>query len=852
MTESCLVTVEGTPVPLVGVTLRGRLHGGRAAMVLRQRFRNEEQRPIEAIYVFPLPSEAAVTGFSMTCAGRELRGQVRRREDAFRTYDEAIATGHGAALLDRERADVFTVQVGNLLPGEETTIELAWSQPVQALEGELVWSIPTVVAPRYVPGAPQGDRTAHGTEEPTDRVPDADRITPPVGPAPYGLDVDLVVDLGGPAQVTSPSHPIQVTEDESIVHVSLERTVALDRDLVLVVRSRAARGPLTAVACHRPGDGDGAVAITVVPDLADEPGAAPRTVVFLVDVSGSMAGLSIHEAKAALHLCLRHLRTGDRFDIIPFSSSWRRFAPTLATFDERTLQQADRFVEGLHASGGTELLEPLVEAVRAAGDGVVVLLTDGQVGNDREILARALEERRRCRVYSFGIGTAVSEALLSELATATGGAVERIYPGQPIDERVVSVFARATAPRIDALSIRQEGIELHELAPAEPGALVDGEPWTLHGRYAQASSGRLVLIGQRGGREVRIEVPVALEQRADRPDVVVAWATERVRELDRAAVRLSGRRAQANEERIVALALEHGLATRLTSFVVVEERAGERRGSTQPEARVVSVHAPHGWAMFEEASFGGASGAFVTAAGVMPSMAMPAPQGAPASYAPPRPVAASPARAGASGAPSAKAKAGAIFDALARGVDSAMAPLRGRGVFARRRDAGADAWADVPGEPAPMAEALAEAGGPGAPPTGIGRGGAGWSGDAKNILQAQRASGLWDDPSFAGDGDVRALWATAGALLALADQGVSATSPLHGALIAKAVDAVLALATRPAPPDARALEAALLAAWLCCGGRRRRAVEERLTHSGAAPLGDPAEARARLTALSPS
>jgi len=162
-------------VPLLGVDVRAEVLAGHARVLARQRYRNDETKPVEAVYTFPLPTRGVVTGFSMTVNGRQLAGEVQEREDAFRHYEEAISAGHGSALLEQERPNVFTANVGNLLPGEETVIEIEYVEPLHGDEGAVRWTLPTLVAPRYMPGNPAGDRTAHGTVDPTTRVPDAIR-----------------------------------------------------------------------------------------------------------------------------------------------------------------------------------------------------------------------------------------------------------------------------------------------------------------------------------------------------------------------------------------------------------------------------------------------------------------------------------------------------------------------------------------------------------------------------------------------------------------------------------------------------------------------------------------------------
>ncbi len=338
----------------------------------------------------------------------------------------------------------------------------------------------------------------------------------------------------------------------------------------------------------------------MVPGLAPSIGdPAPQDVVFLIDVSGSMAGASLGEAQAALRLCLRHLRAGDRFNIIAFQTTYQAFTREPVAYTQPTLEAADAWVQGLWADGGTELLAPLMAAVQHVQDGVVVLLTDGQVGNEDEILRQVLAARGRTRLYAFGIGTNVSDALLRSLAQRTGGAVEFIHPGERIDEKVVTQFARAMAPRVTDVTLTFHGdFEVSELAPDELPALVDGEPWEFFAHLTGQGSGYAELHGQSGNAPFALTVSIDAAAVTARPFLVKCWAAERICDFE--AVILSGRRAERMRERIIDLAVQYGLASRYTSFLVIEQRPGARRAAGQPETRVVPVHLPAGWAMFEQ------------------------------------------------------------------------------------------------------------------------------------------------------------------------------------------------------------------------------------------------------------
>ncbi|MGZ3452423.1 MAG: VIT domain-containing protein [Polyangiales bacterium] len=789
--HACLKTVDGKPIPLRAVDVAGDVIGGAARVRVRQTYENQEKVPLEAIYTFPLPSEATLVGFVMESGGRRIEGVVKEREAAFKTYDDAMLEGHGAALLDQERANVFTAQVGNLLPGETTVVEVEYVQRLHAVEGALRVMIPTLVAPRYIPGNPTGNRTAHGAADPTDRVPDADRISPKIGPNDYSLGLDLTLHVGEAAQVSSPSHAIVVQKTAGVAHVSFrDGRVVLDRDLVLNVEA-AEGASLGSLVAHRDGD-VGTFALTRVVDLfGEQTKKAGLDLVFLLDRSGSMGGQSIEEARKALRLCLRQLREGDRFSIVAFDDREEFFSPEPVPFTQKTLENADRWIASIDARGGTELLAPLLSAVDRAQSGVVVLLTDGQVGNEDEILRAVLEKKTGARIYTFGIGTNVSDALLSQLSRRTGGATEGIHPGERIDEKVVAVFARAIARRVRDVKVKFVGIEADELAPTDLPDMVDGEPWVLFGRYSKPGLGRAELRGTLDGAPWLLEVSLDLPEKQATPALPKLWAAERVRDFE--AMELTGRRAEAMKQRIVDIATAHGIASRYTSFVVVETRTGDRRVREAAEARPIPVNAPAGWAMMQRPQIMHAMYAGAVAA---PMQTLAGGYGGAPPGAPPPPMAMP--------APAPMMSRAAPASAARYAPPPSPQPARSGSVFSRAKDAISGFFQ---GEPAsderPLAEPMVmeelEAPVPEAKPSGD---------PAFAILSRQLASGLWDD----GKGDT--IGATKKALTDLLRLGIDTAHPLHGELVRKAIEALVPIASKE--------PSALYVAFLAAAGKRTR------------------------------
>jgi Ca-activated chloride channel family protein len=684
--------------------------------------------------------------------------------------------------------------------------------------------IPTLVAPRYIPGAPAGDRTAHGEHAPTDRVPDADRITPPrVRDVPYGLRLDLVFDLGREVRVESPSHPIATEREGGRVRVRFHQDeVALDRDVVLTARGvDEGAAPTRSLVAHRAPGSDGYLALGFVPDLWSLGAEAARRacVVFLVDVSGSMEGDSIREARAALKLCLRHLRAGDVFNIIAFSSRHTAFARGPTEFSQQRLDAADRWVDALHADGGTELKAPLLEAVKSAPGGVVVLLTDGQVGNEDEILRATLACRgeRGTRVCSFGIGTNVSDALLRDLARDTGGAVEFIHPGERIDEKVVAQFSRAVAPRITNVSVRFTGVDVGEVAPARVPDVVDGVPWSLFARYTAGGAGHAELTGTYDAKPFTLRLPLDLPETVDRPVVAKLWAAERIRDLD--DVRVEGRRADAMKQRITELAVEHGVASRYTSFVVVERRSGERRASGMPETQVVPVGMPAGWDMFEQPDAARSGGVRKSKKRALP--------------------------------PSASARGGGSFGPLPSAPAPAPAPMPYLSTQRLHSLSPAPRIASFEMDDAYAAPAAAmdfmeqERAAPPPPAAGKGR-----ADDLGAVFARQLASGLWDDPSLGAASELRTHQATLAVLRRLLAEGVDTSHPLYGSPLKKALEALAVLTIADAGLAERLLGVALL---LASGARTRALLLVAVRRAGlyrlTGELSDPAALRAWALAL---
>ncbi|MBP7633315.1 VWA domain-containing protein [Candidatus Ozemobacteraceae bacterium] len=587
---------NGETVPLIGCRLSGHLHGRVGEWKLEQRFRNVEQKPIEATYLFPLPEEAAVCGFSIRIGERVLTGVVEEREKAFEKYDEAMAEGDGAFLLDQERPNVFHLSVGNLLPNQEVLIEFRFIQVASPEPRGVRVMIPTTISPRYAP--------RHLSPE---ALAEIERTTPPYAAAvPYGISLELDAVMASPIKVVeSPSHPLRTEIDGNTAHISFgQQTTALDRDLVILVETAQAMA-MSALAAEY--NGLEHLLIEFVPEKQAVSAQERKTVVFLVDCSGSMDGDSIAQARQAVELCLRALQPGDRFQIVRFGSDCRPMTKEPVVFTQASLEAAVEQVRQIEADlGGTEILGSLTKIETMTGNGAFTLLvmTDGQVSNEDEVLAWAGRMRNRCRAFTFGIGAGASEHLVRGLARRGGGAAEFIFPGERIEPKVLRQFARVAAPVVTDLAV-DWGVSGAEPAPREIPAVFAGESLLVAARFkkgqAPAEGAKVTVRGKTKAGDLVWSAEIRRANPGEGGAAALWWARQAILELGethdqgRGGSRQKRGSQDAWRKKMIELSCEYSLICGETSFVAVEERAAGEKAKGTAELRRVPVQITTGW-----------------------------------------------------------------------------------------------------------------------------------------------------------------------------------------------------------------------------------------------------------------
>jgi Ca-activated chloride channel family protein len=583
--------------PLKHTDVQIDVSGFLARAQVTQEFTNPYNRRIEAVYVFPLPENAAVDDMVMKVGTRTIRGVIRERGEARQVYEQARANGQTAALLEQERPNIFTQSVANLLPGDDVKITLTYVQTIKYEAGTLSLSFPMVVGPRYIPGhvtTPDGD--AIPVDDRASVVPDADCITPPVlrPGTRSGHDVSLSVhlDAGVPyTDLRSKSHEIQdrrIGPNEAEVRLAASDGIP-NRDFVLqwdVRPDHVAAGVLA----HRT-QADGFVTLMLVPSPSPrDADVTPKEVVFVLDCSGSMSGAPIEAAKSLVRHALGNLNRDDTFKILSFSMSASGLSPNALRNTPENIARGLAYLNGLQGEGGTEMITGVRAALSGGGDPrrlrVVLFLTDGYIGNETEILSAVRDHVGDTRLYSLGVGTAVNRYLLENLAQEGRGQVLYIQPGENPTAAVARFYDQVRSPVLTNIAIDWNGLEVQQAYPANPTDLFAGHPLQVTARYHAAGDATIHVTGRIAGERVSIPVQVSLPARETRnPALKSLWARQAIDELMRKM--LQGEIPEIVKE-IIRISVANRVMSRYTAFVAVEEktRTDEKGAPTRIEVPV--------------------------------------------------------------------------------------------------------------------------------------------------------------------------------------------------------------------------------------------------------------------------
>lgn len=580
--------------PLKSTTVVANVNGMIAETYVTQDYINEGETPINARYVFPTASTVTVHGMKMTIGDEIITAQMKEKEEAKAEYQKAKSEGKSTSLLEQKRSNVFTMDVANIMPGDLVSIELHYTELITPKEGIYEFVFPTVVGPRYADSAvSEGDGTHSGDDDWISSPYLPDGATPP---GKYNITVNL--STGVPIdEVISTSHAISISQSNvSNARITLANPndYAGNRDFILKYRlsGEEIESGLILTGGHTDSDSDedeNFFMLTIQPpERFDPEDVTPREYIFVLDISGSMAGYPLDTAKDLIRDLVTNLEETDTFNLILFANNTTLLSPDSLPATEQNVKEATDLIDELEGGGGTSLLPALKKAVAIPEKEdyarSVVIITDGYVSNDREIVSYIIDHMDSANFFSFGIGTSVNDYLIKQIAGCGLGESFIVTNAEDAKESAARFHTYIESPLLTDISVSYEDFEVYDVEPSVPSILYAKQPIVLFGKWRGDVTGKITISGKSGSKRIIQEIPVS-NVKVDKENDAIRYLWARTH-LDRICGYGSLRNDKTMKDEIVQLGLKYNIVTPYTSFIAVSEvvrnTSGESTDVDQP------------------------------------------------------------------------------------------------------------------------------------------------------------------------------------------------------------------------------------------------------------------------------
>jgi Ca-activated chloride channel family protein len=560
-------------LPLKGTEVAVKISGVIADVTVTQTYRNEGQRAIEAKYVFPGSTKAAVSGLNVRLADRLITAQIREKQQAQIEYDIAKKEGKTAALLEQHLPNVFQMNVANILPGDDVKVELRYTELLVPQSGNYEFVFPTVVGPRY--NSPQSENAqARWVAQPTLQA----------GVAPStSFKLKATIDTPmGLKEVRSTTHAIEVKKSDEDQHADITLTAdgrpADNRDFVLDYRlagEKIESGLMLYKGQGQNSDGSAEnffLAMIEPPKAVAASAISPRDYIFVVDISGSMHGFPLDTAKTVLERLIGGLRPSDTFNVLLFSGSNKMLSPKSVPATRANIEQALATIKNYSGSGSTELIPALkrvyAEPKEENVSRTVVVVTDGYVTVEREAFDLVRSNLSKANVFAFGIGSSVNRSLMEGIARAGMGEPFIITDPVQAPEQAARFRRMVESPVLTSVRATFGGLDVYDVEPQALPDVLGERPVIVFGKWRGEPKGRVIIEGQGASGPYRQEVRIDDRTRLDTAALRTLWARHRIQSLSDQET-LEG--SAAFKERITELGLKYSLLTQYTSFIAVDK-----------------------------------------------------------------------------------------------------------------------------------------------------------------------------------------------------------------------------------------------------------------------------------------
>ncbi|OPY84662.1 MAG: Vault protein inter-alpha-trypsin [Syntrophus sp. PtaU1.Bin208] len=554
-------------LPLKATLAAVNISGVIADVQVTQRYRNEGKKPLEAIYVFPASTRAAVYGMKMTIGKRVIEARIKKRDEARREYEQARDEGRSASLLEQQRPNVFQMNVANILPGDEITVELKYTELLVPEDRVYEFVYPTVVGPRY--------SNAQADQAPPSEQWSANPYLHSGEAPPYAFDISVNLATGLPLRdISSPSHSVKTTfSGPAQARVLLDPSEKSGGNRDYLLRYRLDGDKVQSGLLLYAGEKENFFLLMMQPPRRIAPDAIPgREYIFIVDVSGSMHGYPLDISKKLLANLIGGLRPSDRFNVLLFSGGSSLMSEESLPATPENVQRAIAVIENQRGGGGTEILPALQRALalkkREKDSRTVVIVTDGYVTVEEEVFDLIRNNLGKANLFAFGIGTSVNRHLIEGMARVGMGEPQIIEKRKAADAKAERFRKMIASPVLTQVKVDFDGFTAYDVEPVSLPDVMAERPVILFGKWRGKPAGTVTLKGISGKGPYSETLSVGkVSPLPGNTALRYLWARHRI------ALLSDYNRLRPKDERIeevTKLGLTYNLLTAYTSFVAVD------------------------------------------------------------------------------------------------------------------------------------------------------------------------------------------------------------------------------------------------------------------------------------------
>lgn len=544
------------------VNVRGNLCGEFAEYTIDHVYENKGSNDVEAIYTFPIPEMAVISGFEAVLGGRTIKGLIQDKEEANRIYNNFKNKENNTFLLEEFNDNIFRIVIGKIIPNEVVKIKVSYIEELSYENRNLKLVIPTIIPPINL----SNDTTLTSNED--------DNINTDYK---YKFTLRLLVESLTKLEFKCSSHKIKVEyEENNLYKVTLdEKNQRMDKDLEIILEEQEEL-ETTGMIYEYPRDDKGILYLRFIPEIEVEQKSSGANYIFLLDISESMDGNKLIQGKNALQLCLRNLILGDTFNIVAFGDKLHYFAKeSKINFNEESLSAASKWIEEIKAEEDAVVFDAIKYALLGKDEkeeNIIFLFTDDLVENEKEILTFVEENIKESRIFPFGIDTSVNSYFINKLARITYGVAEVMYPGERIEDKVLRQFNRIKNPQITDIEIDWGKMKVETTFPRTIEYMYDKEPFSIFAKVNGEISGAVTLKGKVGKNRIqRIIMLNGLELEENVNLIEKIWYKKRIESLQHRVKYERGELQEAMNNKIIEISKKVGIICKETAFILYEE-----------------------------------------------------------------------------------------------------------------------------------------------------------------------------------------------------------------------------------------------------------------------------------------